>query len=150
MKNKYLILCLSLFLIGCKSTDSNGIKLTITKIRKHPFLVDHQRKLIISDSNDAKIAEIKFYTDPGAGCNSYLFQNDSAYVIIDCNGVWYFIDHASGSILDKKWNWKFDIPEDHIGTFVRSNVDNYDFIKEDSIDMKEVYKFKEPIVGETL
>lgn len=150
MKKELLVIFLLSLLIGCNSPQPNGVKLIITKINKHPFLVDHQKKLTISDSSNNKISEIKLYGDPGAGCNSYLYKNDSCYVIIDCNGAWYFIDHSNGSILDKKWNWEYDVPQNYIGTYIRSSNDVYELIEEDSINIEDVYKFKEPIVGETI
>lgn len=132
-------------LASCTTRDQ--IKLYTIKIAsktEHPLLEDHCRELVIFDKMDNIIDSINIYCDPGSGCNSYLFDTDSVYTLIDCNGIWYSIDKNTGKISDHNWNWLMEVPENYIGTYIRAEGIYYMLKKEAEIDLSEVYKFKDP------
>ncbi len=120
------------------SIDKNSI--LIKKINQHAFLEDHGRALIIK-AGDIYIDKVELYGDPGEGCNAYLSENNSSFVLIDCNGEWYSISKSTGKIKDLGWKWKEKFPESYVGVFRQASCGaNYSL--SDSFDV--IYKFKDP------
>ena len=146
MKTLRLHITVLFIISGCSSnkfTDYNSI--FVVRTNPHPFLVDHSKKLIVNDKNGDVIDEQELYTDPGVGCNSYLFDTDSTFTLIECNGYWYSIAKNNGQIDNLGWRWEQKPPKDLIGTFKRtSGKKEYSLDTISEIELKEVYKFKDP------
>lgn len=120
------------------SIDKNSILIKI--INQHPFLIDHGRALLIK-KDDIIIDKVELYGDPGEGCNAYLSENDSSFVLVDCNGEWYSILKSTGKIKDLGWKWKAKLPERFIGVFKHPDSGGNYYLS-DSFDV--IYKFKDP------
>jgi hypothetical protein len=142
--NKIIILIVSLFLFGCNSSEEITVDtIEIQRIGQHPFLVDHSKKLVIKNNSGEIIDKVKLYSDPGSGCNSYLYENDEIFILIECNGQWYSIEKKNGEIKNLGWNWLKETPENLIGTFIRSSeLSTYELIKGKTLP--GLYKYKDP------
>ena len=101
---------LSLLLPSKKQFNHESIQ--IVRIQQHPFLTDHRRKLITVDQKGKLIDEKLLYLDTGVGCNSYLFEGNNNFILIDCNGHWFNIDKQDGIITNLGWKWQKDFPNE--------------------------------------
>lgn len=127
--------------IGQIEVDSIKIK----RLNQHPTLADHDRKLITVDRNKEIIDELEIYPDSGKGCQSFLFDTDSKYLLIDCNGRWFSIDKAAGTLKDEGWKWNEKLPNQPLGKFQTSNKDpNYVYTAGTNFNKDDVYKYKDP------
>ena len=123
--------------------DANSI--VVVKTNQHPFLVDHNRELRTVDKEGNTIDDAELYTDSGEGCNSYLFDTDQTYTVIDCNGHWYLINKKTGKIDNNTWQWQKELPASYIGTFKRAAGQiEYSLTKENNITLEQVYQVKDP------
>jgi len=123
--------------------DQNSI--VVNKIKQHPFLVDHCKKLTVFDELNNILDEIEMYCDPGEGCNSYLFDTKKTFTVIDCNGQWYLINKKTGKISTEEWEWEKALPTIYLGTFVREKgAERYSIVIEPRISIRKIYKFKDP------
>src|SRR4030042_3259507 len=106
MKKTYFILMIILMIniISCSSYSIEKESITVKKVNQHPLLKDHDRQLVVK-TNKIFNKKKTLYSDPGDGCNSCLCENDSSFILIDCNGEWYSIDKLSGKIKDIGWRW---------------------------------------------
>jgi hypothetical protein len=87
----------------------------------------------------------ELYLDSGIGCDSYLFDNDQTFTVIDCNGNWFSIDKKTGKIQNNGWQWKKELPNNYVGTFMISwGQIEYSLVKEHGLTVEEVYRFKDP------
>ena len=116
----------------------------ILKVNQHPFLSDHERKLITVNKANQLIDELFIYPDSGAGCESYLFDGDDAYIMIDCNGQWIRIYKASGKLEKDGWRWGEKLPDSYLGRLRARKDSVYDFASGTLVHEKEVYRFKDP------
>jgi len=135
---------LAIILVGCNTTveEIKTSDIKIFKIDKHPFLVDHKKKLVV-ELPDKSVNEILLYSDLGSGCNSHLFEDEKYFVLIDCNGQKCLIDKKIGTITKPEWTWQEPLPEKYICTYTRDIGDEYKRIQLKPT-MKDVYKFKDP------
>jgi len=123
--------------------DVNSIK--IIKTNQHPFQSDHDRKLITVDRNQKTIDELQIYADSGDGCESYLFDSDSKYILVDCNGQWFSIDKTTGTLKNEGWNWEQKLPEVYLGKFQTVDKDSIYLYSPGTIVQKsDIYKYKDP------
>lgn len=146
MKTQHLLICF--ILISGFNFPSKGKKIAIenieiVKIEKHPFLVDH-KKLLRIQYNDRILSQEKMFVDPGAGCISFLFEEKSEFILIECNGNWYSISKQKGKIKSIGWYWEKDLPSNYVGRYVRGVADKYEFIPESKISKESVYQYKSP------
>ena len=145
MKNFSYFLIIIL-LTACSNNgpiDKNSIK--ICRIKQNPVLVDHCKKLMVVDKNNKIIDEAEIYCDPGTGCNSYLYDTDKTFTVIDCNGQWYIVDKQIGKISKESWQWEKQLPAKYVGTFVyKSDTEFYSLLKEENVKTENVYKYKDP------
>ena len=139
MANHKIIL--GLFLLFSFSSFSQITKdsIQVKKVQKHPFLSDHRKMLVVK--NGTKTDSLKTYMDPGSGCQSSLFENDSSFIYIECNGNWINISKQNGEIHFLKWNWEKEIKDNYIGTFQRSKGDYYKIVIKEN---PKLYFFKDP------
>lgn len=82
----------------------------IKRINQHPTLTDHGRLLVIMDKKGNNIDQLEIYPDSGDGCNTYLFDEASAFVVVDCNGQWVSIDKKTGKLKRLEWRWQEPLP----------------------------------------
>jgi len=132
-----------MLLLSCENKNINKDSIKLIVSGKHQFLKDHNKQLITVDKTGKKIDDVNLYADSGDGCNSYLFENNSNFVVIDCNGSWFTIEKESGKINSEKWEWKKKLPKKYIGTY-KFDSNEYRLIKENSIQIDNIYKFKDP------
>lgn len=146
MKRRLTILFIWTLLQSCAEKgpiDINSIQ--ILRTRQHPIFVDHERILVTVDKNGRTIDEVDLYTDTGDGCDSYLFDSGSKYVLVDCNGHWFGIDKKTGKLKNEGWKWNNRLPEIHLGKFTRLDGElNYLFTRGTDFDLTEVYRYKDP------
>jgi len=143
MKSIPLIIIIALLFFGCAKEKLEWKSVKIVSADNHPFLIDHNRKLIISNRDKKELDSAKLYSDPGEGCNSYLFEKKSNFILVDCNGSWFDIDKKNGKINPEVWKWKKSLPKNYIGTFIYKDG-KYEMIKEKSLSIENVYKYKDP------
>ena len=144
MKFAFLLFAASI-ISGCTNNDINKASIVIIKGEKHPYLIDHCKKLLVLDSEGMPIDRVELYCDGGNGCNSYLYDTNKALIVIDCNGQWYKINKKSGKISKEKWEWKKQLPQTYLGTFISTTKNKYELIEESKdISIAEVYKYKDP------
>ena len=123
--------------------DINSIK--IIKTNQHPFLRDHDRKLITVDKNRKALDELQIYADSGNGCESYLFDSDFEYILVDCNGQWFSIDKITGTLKNEGWRWNSKLPDIYLGKFQATDNDSvYFFLRGTNLQPNDVYKYKDP------
>lgn len=122
-----------------KNIDLSSLKIKV--VNQHSFLPDHDRLLIVQNENDI-IDKIELYSDAGSGCETYVFENDSAFTLIDCNGQWFSVDKASGQIEALDWAWQKQLPENRKGAFVFDKSVN-EYKLSDTVGI--IYKYKDPI-----
>ena len=86
------------------------------------------------------------YSDPGNRVPLNLFRNREKIIFIDCNGEEYELNLVVGKFKVVGWFWEKELPRAYIGTFrFRENDHDLDsFKKEESVDIKSVYLFKDP------
>ena len=139
MANHKIIL--GLFLLFSFSSFSQITKdsIQVKKVQKHPFLSDHRKMLVVK--NGTKTDSLKTYMNPGSGCQSSLFENDSSFIYIECNGNWINISKQNGEIHFLKWNWEKEIKDNYIGTFQKSKGDYYKIVIKEN---PQLYFFKDP------
>ena len=128
--------------MSCSNNQINKDSILIKKINQHPYLEDHNRQLIVKKNKFFKI-KIELYSDNGEGCSTYLSENDSTFIIVDCNGRWYSIDKNNGSILNLGWHWKEELPQKFVGVFKSQKNKEFYFL---SNEIEEIYKYKDPII----
>lgn len=88
--------------------------------------------------------EQSLYCDSGSGCESFLFDTDDTFTIIDCNGQWYTIWKLGGEIAKPPMEWEKALPADYMGTFRWNNDEGkYNFISDDTISIRRVYRYKD-------
>lgn len=133
-----LIIILS---VSCSQKLIDKDSIYIKKVNLHPFLKDHDRRLLIK-VNDSFIDSIDLYIDPGEGCNAYLSENSKVFILIDCNGDWFSIDKKTGKISYMGWKWKTDFTDTFVGVFKNYEEGIYYKIAKKK---SEIYKFKDPI-----
>ena len=135
-----------ILLDSCSTTGQvnvNSIK--IVKINQHPTFADHDRKLITTDKDEKTIDELRIYPDTGKGCESFLFDSDLVYILIDCNGQWYSIDKKTGTLKKEEWKWNEKLPDRPLGKFqTLSSESNYIYSTETNFNESDVYKYKDP------
>ena len=119
----------------------------VTKVDKHPFLIDHG-KLIIVERDGKRIAQANGYRDPGVGCASHLFEREDSFLLIECNGSEFQISKSEGKIEIIGWGHMKDLPPHYLGTFERQKgSDDYRFVSKNNLSPKDVYTFKDPSLG---
>jgi len=149
MKKVLVFILLSLLLIGCKPPTEpiteNSIK--VFREGKPFFMAGISRRLVTVNHAGEIIDKVNLCDDIDSIAKSYLFDSKSNYILIDCDGRWYYIDKNTGLIKkDRNYNaWiKKELPPNYIGTFMinraKGNRDYY-LIKEDSININDVYEF---------
>jgi hypothetical protein len=117
----------------------------IEKINQHSTFADHDRRLITIGKNQKVIDELAIYPDSGTGCESFLFDSDSKYILIDCNGQWFSIDKATGTLKNDGWKWNEKLPDNALGKFQTSDkAPNYIFSVGTNYKENDVYKYKDP------
>lgn len=127
--------------VGQVDVDS----IRIEKINQHPTLVDHDRKLKTVDKNQKIIDELQIYPDSGSGCESFLFDSGSKYILIDCNGQWFSIDKVMGTLKNEGWKWNEKLPDNPLGKFQTSNkASSYIYSPGATFKENDVYKYKDP------
>lgn len=144
----YLIL-LFFILVSCGKNDNNGYKMSVKNFniemslkRNHLFLREYKRDLIISSKDNEELKKINLKEDNGTGANSYLYENEEEYIIIDCDGSWYSINKKTGNINLIGNFWLKSPPENYLGTFVLKSPSNkVNFIKEKNIKLNDIYKY---------
>ena len=131
---------------NCSNSRQVGIhSIRIEKFNQHPFLSDHDRKLITTDGNQRIIDELEIYSDSGSGCDSFLFDFGSKYIIIDCNGQWFSIDKNTGALKNEGWKWDEKLPDNPLGKFqATEDVSNYIYSPGTNFSKSDVYKYKDP------
>lgn len=138
-----IILFLTIIIVNCNRKYSNtDITLEIKVINQHPFLVDHDKQLIIY-AHGLPIHKELLHMDTGSGSPCSLFKNYDDFILIDSNGVWYTI--RNGIIVSKIWSYFKELPKDYICTYkFIKNVNGYEktFIR--GISKKDVYLYKDP------
>lgn len=96
----------------------------IVAVDSHPFLADHKRELQIPRA-DGSIDKVGLFPDFGPGCSAFLFRDDQGFVLIDCNGYWYFLNREEGGVRDYEWRWNADLPDEYIGVFAWDRNESY-------------------------
>lgn len=158
MKRKIFILVIFLALVTCVwlliSTVSEtnvkyekimGYDVTIKISNKHPFLVDHRRKLIIKKNNKI-VTKQTLYPDNGSRVPLTVFKVGEKLTFVDCNGYWYELDTLNNTFKTIDWFWEKALPDNYIGTFRfrREDHENDSFLKEKTVNIDNVYLFKDP------
>lgn len=144
---RYLTIIIAFILLdSCSNVGQVDVdSIRIVKLNQHPALIDHDRKLITVDKNKRVIDELAIYPDAGSGCESFLFNSGSKYILIDCNGQWFSIEKSTGTLKNEGWKWNEQLPDHPLGKFHTSNIaPNYIYTPETNFKMNEVYKYKDP------
>ncbi len=95
---------------------SNQIK--VQAYNHHPFLIDHDRRLVIISEDGHVIDSQLLFPETGEGCSSALFQNGNDFRFVDCDGDVYQIDSKKGTIEGVDWDWKVAQPDKgYIGSY---------------------------------
>ncbi|POY34988.1 hypothetical protein C3K47_17165 [Solitalea longa] len=77
----WTIILIHVLLTSCSEVeqiDVNSIR--IVKVNQHPFLADHERKLMTVDKKSKTMEVLTIYPDTGEGCEAYLFESGSKYI----------------------------------------------------------------------
>ncbi|WP_341528994.1 hypothetical protein WKK05_06635 [Nostoc sp. UHCC 0302] len=127
----------------------NGLKLYVNVVNLHPFLVDHEKVLIIQD-NQKQLKQIPLYADAGLGSPAFLFKQGKDIILIDSNGYWYKFNQQA-VLIEKLWKWDEDLPKGFIGIIAYDKQKNdYILIKNKNIAKNDVYRYKDPDMPDLL
>lgn len=107
---------------------------------EHPFLKDHCKLLKTLNAEAETIDEVEIYCNPGSGCASYLYEDELKFIMIDCNGEWYEILKATGTIKDAGWHWLEDPEMDFVCKYSSSGKKT----TPQQLDLEEIYQYKDP------
>lgn len=116
----------------------------IEKTYEHPFLIDHGRVAKSLDKSGKTLDSIQISSHTGAASYISLFEIDSALILIDVNGMWYYISQKTGKFYHGFWGWQKDFPEKYIGTYSYSSLNRKYILKKTEINKKNVYQLKDP------
>lgn len=147
-RTNYLIL-LFLILVSCNKKDQNIYSMPVKNFniemlieKNHLFLREYKRHLIISSKDNEELKSLRLKDDNGTGANSYLFEDEKNYIVIDCDGSWYFIDKKTGKINLTENFWMKSPPKNYLGTFLLTSTSNkIIFVKEKNIKSEDIYKY---------
>lgn len=142
---------LSFILLSCIGNESTksiynlitpNFTISISLKKSHQFLREYKRSLTIVSSNNSKISSIELQSDIGTGANSYLYDQITNFLLIDCNGNWYSIDKKNGdvSLIGNFWGKKNS--DYYLGTFLLEHKDSkIKFIKQQNLTLEDIYVY---------
>lgn len=116
----------------------------VGKENQHPFLVDHDRRLVVAMADGHIIDSRKLETDPGEGCPAFLFDAASDLLVVDCNDTYYHISKSTGAIRQVEWRWNETPAEKYLGTYRRGYGEDYLLIY-DSAFVTDMHRIKDPL-----
>ena len=141
------------FSVLCCSLALGQIQITsirIIHIQQDPLNLNPCKKIILLDTNNNLIGEKVGYCPEDINqpiCKAHLFDTDTSFTIIDCNGYWYSISKKSSSISKTEWQWEKKLPTNYLGTYNREYGVNdslfYKLSKHKQLTVKEVYTIKD-------
>ena len=124
-----------------------GMGFAVVPINEHPFLVDHDRQLVIVPPRRKPI-RVELYGEMGFIKTSHsanLYKDDQGrFIVIDVNGIWLTINPATGQVVSCQWRWEEPTPRRYLGTFETGNPVVYRFIPADQGVEPPIYGFKDP------
>lgn len=134
-----------LFMLTIISTDAMwGQHIKVEKRNEHPFLVDHGRVAKSYDKAGMLKDSITISSHTGSASSINLFEMDTALILIDVNGMWYFVSKSSGKFIDGFWGWNKDLPKHYMGTYTYDKgLSAYRFEKQ-VVSKESVYQQKDP------
>lgn len=143
-KKNYIYIYCIIFISCNKEVKNVNIQKSDIKIelgKNHLFLSEYNRKLIILQNN-IEINNFELQNDVGIGCNSYLFESNTFFILVDCNSKWLKIYKKSNKIEEMGYYWNKIPNEKYIGTFLFNiNSKKLKFIKEESLDVNKMYLY---------
>ena len=129
---------------GHQNTTITKNDIKIIHLKDHPILVDHEKAIVV-EQKGKRIDQIKGYTDTGVGCDAYLFEEKTQFIVIECNGTIYSINKTGGKIKNEEWSWMNPLPKNYVGTFIHQRGSNeYTLIHKPPQSLEEVYQVKYP------
>jgi hypothetical protein len=124
-----------------------GMAFAVIPVDQHPFLVDHDRQLVIVPPR-SPVNRVALYLESGFGeetKSANLYKDDKGrFIVIDINGIWLTIDPESGQVLSCEWRWEEPTPKRYLGTFVTGNPIVYRFIAAAQRPESSPYGIKDP------
>ena len=141
---KIVYICFLIFISCNKEAKNINIHRSDIKIeleKNHLFLAEYKRTLVIFQKN-IEINNVSLQNDVGIGCNSYLFESNTFFILVDCNSQWLKIYKKSNKIEEMGYYWNKVPDEKYIGTFVfNMNSKKLKFVKEESLDVNKMYLY---------
>mgnify|MGYP007022268131 CR=1 FL=1 len=146
-----LILCIllslnRLFPVDVDKIPDVDVVIKVITENKHPFLIDHERSLIILKKGIVQ-EKIKLYpVSNGTPPIHYFFDAErSIRTFIDSNGSWIMFNR-DGKMISYAWEWQTDLPIGLIGKYEYDrNTGDYKLVKlNESPSKDDVYIFKDP------
>lgn len=144
---KYFIYIILISLFCCsKRHNIEPILISVEPSNNMSFFGYKDERYLKTYRSDKKLLdEVKLKDNVDSFAKAFLFKPNDNYILIDCNGIWYYIDYKTGNISKNSdydpWIKK-KLPANYIGTFMQQKTRNTYFLKkEEKIDKKEVYKY---------
>lgn len=140
-------------LFSCSKEQSVKTPISILVIPSDNSIFENRdaRFLIVNDSNGKKVDKVRLRDNVDSEAKAFLFRPTNNYVLIDCDGAWYYINYNTGIISkDKNYDpWiKKTLPPNYIGTFMQKETKNTYFLeKQKKIDFDEIYKYGGGIIA---
>jgi len=126
------------------AVEIGNYEVNVERKNQHPFLVDHNRILVIS-KRGKMLDKFTLYPDPGARVPLHVFEDQKGLIFIDCNGYWLSINKETEKINKMGWFWMKPVPDKYLGTFrLRKEDKEHSFKKEANTTEKQVYLYKDP------
>ena len=100
MKTNIFYLTILIMLFSCSKEQSVKTPISILVIPSDNSIFENRdaRFLIINDSNGKKVDKVRLRDNVDSEAKAFLFRPTNNYVLIDCDGVWYYINYKTGII----------------------------------------------------
>lgn len=149
MTRIYYLGLIFFILFSCDKSKQEVYKLPLTNFniemkleKNNSFLREYKRYLVISSRDNSELESVRLKDDNGTGANSYLYEDEENYIIIDCDGTWYSINKKTGDLNLIGNFWLKNPPKNYIGTFkLISSSKKVNFIKQENIKLVDIYKY---------
>ena len=143
LENRINVLILSIILF-CSVNYVNGQNLQLKVSNQHPFLVDHSRTLYVYEK-EIPVDSISLSPYTGNDIYASLFENDSSFILIDGNGMWFYLDKQTNRFYKGEWNWQKPIPDGYLGTYVFQIKNNAYVLEKRENSLSDIYQIKNPM-----
>lgn len=143
MTYQYTTLAVLLLIAACvggKNDQITASSIKVIPLNQQAYVNEHCRKVLVQNKKGHIVDEENLFCDPAASCNSFLFDTDDSFTLIDCNGQWYTISKSTGDLEKIGIQWQKELPGGYIGTYkAEAGAKSYSLIVEDDVTAEKIY-----------